>query len=147
RYTVGPGKDLQGIWPLDAEQGYDLWVLGPNGFHRRFRGSAQAPMPVEMEIVRVADGMVLQLRNPGPASVPVAVRGNAYPGLMPERKVSLAAGEEVRISWPAAPTGAWYDLDVQQPGARQRLAGRVENGLAGSSDPAMANAPLRFDVG
>jgi phospholipase C len=147
RYTVGPGKQLQGSWPLHAEQGYDLWVLGANGFHRRFRGSAQAPMPVEMEIERVADGMVLQLRNPGLAPVSVAVRGAAYPGLMPERSLSLDAGEAARITWPAAPTGAWYDLQVQQPGARQRLAGRVENGQPGSSDPAMGTAPLRLEVG
>jgi len=147
RYTVGPDEDLQGIWPLDAEQGYDLWVLGPNGFHRRFRGSAQAPMPVETAIERVADGMVLQLRNPGSAPVSVAVRGAAYPGLMPERSLSLDAGEAARITWPAAPTGAWYDPQVQQPGARQRLAGRVENGLPGSSDPAMGTAPLRFEMG
>lgn len=39
RYTVGPGERLQGVWSLNADAGrYDLWVLGPDGFHARFTG-------------------------------------------------------------------------------------------------------------
>lgn len=33
RYTVAAGESLGASWPLMAG-GYDLWVLGPNGFHR-----------------------------------------------------------------------------------------------------------------
>ena len=38
RYTVGAGRSLQGVWEAGA---YDLWVLGPNGFHRHFVGDAR----------------------------------------------------------------------------------------------------------
>ena len=39
RYTVEAGKRLDGIWDTATDHGrYDLWVLGPNGFHRHFAG-------------------------------------------------------------------------------------------------------------
>lgn len=39
RYTVGAGHELGGEWDTAADGGrYDLWVLGPNGFHRHFSG-------------------------------------------------------------------------------------------------------------
>jgi phospholipase C len=39
RFTVEPGKQLRTDWPLHGEKGaYDLWVLGPAGFHRAFVG-------------------------------------------------------------------------------------------------------------
>lgn len=37
RYTVGAGERLRGVWSLTADSGrYDLWVLGPDGFHAHF---------------------------------------------------------------------------------------------------------------
>ncbi len=147
RYTVAPGRDLQGSWPLHAVQGYDLWALGPNGFHRHYQGDAAAAMPVEARIERVADDMVLQLRNPGPQTISLDVRGGAYADLMPTRTLRLAVGEEAEIRWAATTTGGWYDLHLQQPGARQRLAGRAENGRHASSDPAFGSEPMHFAAG
>ncbi|KAB0475742.1 phospholipase domain-containing protein, partial [Pseudomonas vancouverensis] len=37
RYMVEAGKQLDDIW-LSKDNQYDLWVLGPNGFHRSFGG-------------------------------------------------------------------------------------------------------------
>ena len=37
RYTLLPGRPLRERWPLDAQGRYDLWLLGPNGFHRHFQ--------------------------------------------------------------------------------------------------------------
>ena len=50
RYVVEPGKTLDGVWNVAADGGaYDLWVLGPNGYHRQFPGDlaqqAAAGMP------------------------------------------------------------------------------------------------------
>ncbi|WP_188590805.1 phospholipase domain-containing protein, partial [Achromobacter denitrificans] len=47
RYTVEAGKQLADAWPASADDGrYDLWVLGPNGFHRHCTGRAgTAGMP------------------------------------------------------------------------------------------------------
>ncbi|UUZ52628.1 DUF756 domain-containing protein [Massilia sp. H-1] len=37
RYTVAAFTQLDGYWPLAGQGGaYDLWVLGPGGFHRQF---------------------------------------------------------------------------------------------------------------
>lgn len=40
RYVVEPGKALRGNWAAlaDDDGKYDLWVLGPNGYLRRFTG-------------------------------------------------------------------------------------------------------------
>ena len=39
RYTVEAGKALEGEWLLQGkDRAYDLWVLGPGGFHRAFVG-------------------------------------------------------------------------------------------------------------
>ncbi|MFX8323976.1 phospholipase domain-containing protein, partial [Acinetobacter baumannii] len=40
RYTVEAGLALDGLWPLTPGAAYDLWVLGPNGWHRHFTGTA-----------------------------------------------------------------------------------------------------------
>ncbi|HEU4536514.1 MAG TPA: phospholipase C, phosphocholine-specific, partial [Polyangiaceae bacterium] len=44
RYAVEPGKQLAGTWNVFAADGgkNDLWVLGPNAFHRSFRGDVAA---------------------------------------------------------------------------------------------------------
>ena len=34
RYVLAPGTQLEDAWPA----AHDLWVLGPNGFHRHFAG-------------------------------------------------------------------------------------------------------------
>jgi len=44
RYTVEAGKTLDDEWAVGTENAgkYDLWVLGPNGFHRHFKGDLNA---------------------------------------------------------------------------------------------------------
>ena len=45
RYTVEPAKILEDDWLPHPDHGhYDLWVYGPNGFVREFRGSLKANM-------------------------------------------------------------------------------------------------------
>jgi len=50
----------------------------------------------------------------------------------------------MEIRWNAAPTAGWYDLEIQQPGVMQRLAGRIEDGRPGSTDPALGTGAMRF---
>ena len=40
RYAVEAGKTLSDTWDAARDNfgKYDLWVLGPNGFHRHFKG-------------------------------------------------------------------------------------------------------------
>ena len=42
RYTVEAGRSLVGSWDTNADGGrYDLWLLGPHGFHRSFTGAIE----------------------------------------------------------------------------------------------------------
>jgi len=145
RYTVAPGATLRDTWRVDAERGYDVWLLGPNGFHRRYQGGADV-VPVQARLARGGDELVLRLLNPAPRGADVEVRAMAYATHMPARQVQLPAGGTAEIRWPAAPTSGWYDLQIVQPGASQRLAGRTEDGRPGTTDPAMGTQPMQFHL-
>ena len=143
RFTVGAGKALAASWAgLDR----DLWVLGPNGFHRRFRGDMAAPI---VNLRRgPGGGVTLRLTNAGATPIDVAVAANAY-GLAPWR-VRIAPGAVSSRSWPLRASSGWYDLTVAtpaHPGFLERLAGRIETGRASVSDPAMGSvAVMRWEA-
>jgi phospholipase C len=144
RYTVGAGERLQDHW-LPAETGaYDLWLLGPNGFHRHYRGRIDQDWIDAQVEPGPGDRIRLQLRNSGAAECRLRLSASAYAGV-PEGEFTLAAGGKRTIEWPSDPAGGWYDVrlsDPQQPGWQQRLAGRVETGRDSISDPAMGGAAL-----
>ncbi|HDS1037708.1 TPA: phospholipase C, phosphocholine-specific [Stenotrophomonas maltophilia] len=146
RYTVLPGAPLQDRWALDAQGRYDLWLLGPNGFHRHFRGNASAPA-LQAVVEQIEGELRLRVRNPSDAGQSVRVHAGAYAGHMPEQTLSLAAGAETTLAWDAAPTAGWYDLHLLAGESELRLAGRAEDGRPGTSDPAMGSEPLRFEHG
>lgn len=142
RYTVDAGRELTGEWQADALGTYDLWVLAPNGFHRHFRGSlaVHAAAPA-MRAAYGADNdtIAIALVNPGPAPLTCTASANAYDDGAPWN-VMLAPGETAVRTWPLGAAGNWYDLSLQVrelPGFTRRLAGRMENGRDGISDPAM----------
>lgn len=137
RYTLEAGQRLDDAWrPADGDRGaYDLWVLGPNGFHRHFRGQlTAAPQPGVMLAV---DGgqLLFTLRNDGDAPCEFNIEQQAY------RRVSLRrmvpARSVLAWRWNPAADGHWYDLTVSAGAQSARFAGRVETGRDGISDPAM----------
>lgn len=137
RYTLAPGKALEDHWPgLDR----DLYVLGPNGFHRRFRGGIAAPVVTAM---MQPGSLALLLANPGDAPLEVTVSGEAY-GL-PGWRAHLPPAGSAKRSWKLARSSGWYDLSIRaegQPRFLERLAGRVETGRDSLSDPAMHGAAV-----
>ncbi|MET0280478.1 MAG: phospholipase C, phosphocholine-specific, partial [Steroidobacteraceae bacterium] len=144
RYTVAPGQPLAGDWSVH-EGRYDLWLLGPNGFHRHYTGRVDA-QPVESRVEPAADGsprIRLVLRNPGPAAIELRLRPGAYANPALPVTLQLAAGAEHSLQWPLAMTSGWYDLWIESAGGSQRLAGRVETGADSTSDPAMGG-PARL---
>lgn len=144
RYTLLPGMPLRERWPLDAQGRYDLWLLGPNGFHRHFQGAAKTPA-VQASIDRADGQLRLHLRNLGDSAQQVRVHGGAYAGHMPEQTLALPAHAQTSLAWDATPTAGWYDLRISAGGSVLRLAGRAEDGRPGTSDPAMGTEPLRFE--
>ena len=142
RYTVEPGKELHASWaPRDGDGAYDLWVLGPNGFHRHYTGNFDgAAQPQVWVSYDLANGAVsAQLRNPGRGAVAFMLAANAY-HQVPAQTVVVAPGGEAAHTWSVTASAGWYDFSVhvaQQPGYVRRFAGRVETGSDSSSDPAM----------
>jgi phospholipase C len=127
RYTVEGGKQLADTWA--AAGAYDLWILGPNGFHRGLRGTGVPGIAVRA--ARAGERIVLELRNGTDAPRDAAVTMLAYADPAP-RTVSLAAGAVELITLP----GPWYDAVVRCGDAAWRFAGRVETGFDATSDPA-----------
>lgn len=142
RYTVEAGRALQGQW-----QGFDhdLWVLGPNGFHRRFRG-AGGPVVVTTWDYPAAR-LTLTLSNVGTKPMVAVTEAGAYGP--PGWRVRIPPAGRVSRSWSLAATGGWYDLSITcdaAPNFMERMAGRLETGRASTSDPAMGGAALmRWD--
>ena len=149
RYSVEAGKELAGTWDLKADNGkYDLWVLGPNGFHRHFTGDTAAiaadgkPRPeVTAAYDRQARTLVLTLANPGAAPCTFLAKANAYETWSARQVVP--AGGTATISRPLKLLSNWYDHSVTVEGDGQfarRFAGRLEDGRHSVSDPAMGQA-------
>jgi len=148
RYTVEPDKALTGEWNLSADGGaYDLWVLGPNGYHRHFTGK-QADSGANPEVQVCYDpanaAVYLKVHNTGTAAAEVSVQANAYFDSGPWT-LTVAPGEEAQQHWALSDSGNWYDFTLTAAGLSgysRRFAGRVETGKDTVSDPAMGGAAL-----
>jgi len=145
---VEAGKTLDDVWvPQSVDGGrYDLWVLGPNGYHRHFRGeiaaSAGASVAVpEIQVCYDPAGAAVSVKvaNSGGAACEVSIRALAYRTDGPW-VLSVAPGAVVEQGWSVADSGQWYDFEVSVAGSEtfyRRFAGRVETGRDAVSDPAM----------
>ncbi|CAM3999911.1 phosphocholine-specific phospholipase C [Paracidovorax anthurii] len=150
RYAVEAGRQLDDRWNTGADNGaYDLWVLGPNGFHRGFTGNLAAlgvpgtPAPEVRVCYDVANGNVyLTLMNLGGTETALTVQARAYRGDGPW-SATVAPGQTQEMHWDLSGSASWYDFVVTcdaLPGFSRRFAGRVETGRDGLSDPAMGQA-------
>ena len=146
RYTVEPGKSLADTWTPAASGAYDLWVLGPNGFHRHVTGNARrvaaAGQPNPAIVVEDDPGgrqIRVRLVNDGPVPATFSLRANAYFAMTPSTHTVVARGSTT-VSQLLAASGGWYDFTVTvngQPDFSRRFAGRLETGADSISDPAM----------
>ncbi|MET7904504.1 phosphocholine-specific phospholipase C [Streptomyces sp. NPDC005355] len=141
-YTVEAGKQLAGSWPRSAPDkgGYDIEVHGPAGFLRRFTGHATGKGPeVSARHDRKTGQIRLTLTNEGSTTVRLTVTDRYH-----EEKTAshrLKPGERVVHTADPRESHHWYDLSVvsdHDSGYLRRLAGHVETGRAGMSDPALA---------
>jgi phospholipase C len=151
RYTVEAGRHLTGVWELGADGGaYDLWVLGPNGFHRHFTGSVpsapahRAARPeIEVRYDRARGDVVVSLLNAGNAGCTFQLTANAYSDEQDSIRVGPASATERTL--PLRRSAHWYDFSIrvdELPGFVRRFAGRVETGRHSFSDPALGGPAL-----
>ncbi|MGH8444105.1 MAG: phospholipase domain-containing protein, partial [Solimonas sp.] len=148
RYTVEAGKTLSDDWSaglLDLYR-YDLWVLGPNGFHRHLAGEVPAlgggddAQPECEACYDVAGGdLQLKMSNRGSKAATFTVTPNAYRTDGPWT-YTVQPGQTQETFWALRDSGRWYDLSVSaDSNARflRRYAGRIETGAHSVSDPAV----------
>ncbi|MDO9451837.1 MAG: phospholipase C, phosphocholine-specific [Stagnimonas sp.] len=148
RYTVEAGKTLTGSWTLSITGGYDLFLLGPNGFHRSYTGAAAIGNAISSNpdislCYDIANGDVLvTMSNTGAMPVDFSLTPNAYFSSAPQR-FTVDAGKTVQQTLVLKDSGHWYDFTASTTGTNavmRRFAGRVETGKPSISDPAMGNA-------
>ena len=138
-YTVGSELSVSDAWPVAADGSYLLDVHGPNGFFRRFQGSAAG---ANIQVGAVPDpattAIIATFTNRSAGAVDLSVH-NVLAG--EKLGQTLEAGETVTRRFPLAQVFGWYDLvlTVQgDDGFRQVFAGHVENGAESITDPGMA---------
>jgi phospholipase C len=153
RYMVEAGKSLDDTWAAmtDDAGAYDLWVLGPNGFHRHFKGDLSSvraggvAIPEVQVCYDIANGNVyLKMRNDGKNACKFTVRAKAYRDDGPWI-ATVNGGAANEQHWELAASGQWYDFDVTcdaDASYHRRFAGRVETGKHTVSDPAMGMPDL-----
>jgi phospholipase C len=142
RYTVEAGKCLSDGWDTAADAGtYDLWLIGPGGFHRHFTGSTApdhraAPPSLELHYEPSRLAVELVARNASGRRGVIQVTDAYDPGACIELELPRDGRVKERFSLRAS--ARWYDLTVTSPsllGWSSRFAGRLETGRHGSSDP------------
>ncbi len=131
RYTVEAGKQLTGIWQgVGDEAAYDLWILGPNGFHRHYAGTrSDTALSARLRWQFDARKRSVVLETGGTDGL--VVTPNAY---HPHHR-EWRSGQR-RHAWSVEKTAGWYDLTLtapEEPGFTRRIAGRVESGDAALS--------------
>jgi phospholipase C len=147
RYTVEAGKELSDGWSAVSDDSgqYDLWVIGPNGFHRAFQGNVTATASGVNPEIRVCydvtnDAVYVTLMNTGTSTATFSVASNAYRTDGPW-SYDVPARMQVEPNWSVGAAGGWYDFTVTVSGGfTRRYAGRLETGKDSTSDPAMGNS-------
>ncbi|PWR22814.1 phosphocholine-specific phospholipase C [Zavarzinia aquatilis] len=143
RFMVEAGKKLAATFDSAGDAGqYDLWVLGPNSFHRHFTGDSDLVGATKMlpEIAVSYDPELSRLNiamtNTGARPCRFTVSANAYEKYTKDVRVEAGARQVLRLD--ISDQGNWYDYTVtvnNLAGFTRRLAGRMETGKPGISDP------------
>ncbi len=131
RYTVAAGKSA-----VHTAKGRPrLWIMGPNGFHRRYEGAPRFTCALGPEGLRAT--------NLTDSPVSLQVRDEAY-GQAPQT-LELSARQTAKVTLDLTKSHNWYDLSLSSDGFTLRLAGHIEDGRPSQSDPA-AFGPARLKV-
>ncbi|WP_341208700.1 phospholipase C, phosphocholine-specific [uncultured Sphingomonas sp.] len=131
RYTVAAGDRLEGCWDFDSQGEYDLWVLGPSGFHRHFAGDHNDALRDLSWTITPSD---LVLRVPATLTAAALTITRLLPGGA-SASHPLMPGDH---RWSTRDALGWYDVTVVDLAGAYlcRLAGRCdEPGRASISDP------------
>ena len=138
RYTVEPGKELTDTWAVDGEQ-YGLWVLGPSGFLREFRGSRAADAEPQARLRYDTNRGLIELEVASSSALSLLIVANAHRTDGPW-ELTLAPGKATTRRWLLNSSAHWYDFTASSGTWVHRFAGRLETGTDGVSDVSLAGA-------
>ncbi len=146
RYTIGGGAQLFAEWPRGD---YDVSVFGPNGFYRRFKGSAGSSFRFNASFEPATRSIQLNLINRSDKPERFTIASENYEGLLAARAVDVGPGgvqpAHEHPVWDLTHTQGWYDFTVtcsSDPVWLARVAGHVETGDPSVSDPAMGGPAI-----
>lgn len=145
QFTVDPShlrnRTVPGSAEIGADHGdgaYDLTIVGPNRFLRRFTGDVGAPgAHVQVTAAYYEGGwgsrprLLLTLANGGPHDVTFTITQNNYSHAAPARLHVDAGRNATYAADPVKTSEGWYDLTVAISGDTswsQRYTGHLENG-------------------
>ncbi len=146
-YTVKAGDTLKPAFALDQfkNRQFEVEVLAPNGFYRRFTGSAHEAPAVVIATLEQRNGkptgvLELHLHNPTYTAQSLTVADNSY-GRAPTTK-TLRPGATETVAVLLESSHHWYDLTIQAADSKAsaHFAGRIETGRPTQTDPLMGNA-------
>ncbi len=138
QHTVAAGATATATVPVGGPS-YDLTVVGPNRFLRRYTGDVSgAGRDLRVEVAyhagRHHDGepkLIVTLHNSGRTAVDVTIRHNHY---VTGRPHTVTVGPRSRRTWTAESIGeshGWYDLTITAGSDHswsQHLIGHLETG-------------------
>ncbi len=142
QYTVAPSRRIGAITPATGPVGeggdYDITVVGPNRFLRRFAGNVSAAgAAAQVTADYYAEGgvprptLTLTLANSSPSDLTFTVTPGSY-STDPATSYRVAAGRRAAHELdPVATAGGWYDLTVTidaDASWSQRYTGHLETG-------------------
>ena len=144
-YAVAAGDALDTTFALKhfANGLYDVDVHAPNGFYRRYRG-ARGGQRLQVEARYLAGpgrDLVVRISNHGAKAASLTCMV-AQSGVT--RSVNVAPGHTTELSFDLTQSQLWYDLSLtcpHEPELLYQLAGRIETGQPGRTDPAMGTMP------
>src|SRR5262249_14248343 len=115
--------------------------LAPGGFHRRFTARALA---FSASLVRVGNDVELTVSSFMTHPMRVLVEDLSYG--QPHQGIDLQPGQSTRAALDLSDSRNWYDLQLSCQGQVLRMAGHIETGADGVSDPAAHGAArLHFE--
>jgi phospholipase C len=135
QFTVHPSHTIRHQTEIGTGK-YDLTIVGPNRFLRRFTGDTNATgRSAQVTATYFRDGfrlqLALELTNDGTTAVTFTVTPNNYSTSHAKTYRLPAHGHTTHTVDPLASSNGWYDLTVTisgDPSWSRRYVGHLENG-------------------
>ncbi|HSZ86018.1 MAG TPA: phospholipase C, phosphocholine-specific [Puia sp.] len=145
-YGVAAGYMIKEQWSLNdfENNNYHLFIHGPNGFYREFKGDANDP---QVEIMcayqnssskKLTGNIEFKIDSSSASPLVVEITDNAYKTAPVTKTVNAKSAEKIIID--LNKSHGWYDVTVKIKGNNifeKRYAGHVETGNPSRSDPLM----------